>query len=321
LKAEIGRLRKESKLKSERIKSLEDELEVANSNLSEERMISSKLEDIRDLLKRKVILQEQRIRILEEKTLPPQDCKPSLDPQSKLFDLQSSCSPVDNEKNSSVHDGNVANNLNLLASLDESIEGDAIYLSEEDTGSFDSRPSLSFIQTISSLASGWSHPTDKDTSGLISLGDVTKCGCQRTLTSEYNGKIEFYLPRLRVSCLCGRQQLKISSISEDLVRIESIFRPWQAEFLTSIGIFEVEQFIDMHHKEEKKLVRKLCKWRKRKELEAMSKSCCAVALRVWARACSVVIRCRGGSLPLWNSGEEDEHDFLDISSMGSSMGY
>ena len=334
LKSEIGTLRKESELKSERIKSLEEELVLVNTDLLEERQITSKLEGIRDLLKRKAILQEQRLQILEQKN-SPQSSDRSPDRQSCIFKLQSICSPVqggyktDIESTASQDDfvnlsgnyGKVLNNVNLLASLDGSLEGDAIYLSGDETASGDSRPSISYVQTVS-LASGWSNRIDTTTSGLVSLDDVTKCGCQRTLlTSDYNDKIEFYLPRLRVSCLCGRQQLKISSLSEDLVRIESIFRPWQAEFLTSIGIVEVDQFIEMHHEEEKKLVRKLRKWRKTKELEVMSKSSCAAALRVWARACSVVIRCRGGSVPFWSSAHDDAHDLLDISSMGSSIGF
>lgn len=345
LRCEVGKLKKESKQQVQHIKTLEEELACVTRSLNEEKQISSKLEDIRNILKRKSILQDHRIQFLEQR-MAAQTLKSEVDrkaPQNfhsildELLELQRSCGPKETALKTDnrtmilptnkqripndpwEHNPEMAKD-SILAALDDSLDKDAIYLPGDDVGSLISRESSIMLPPKKSDAN-WSAASksngiiDSTTARPIpnnnTFHKVASCECQQPFfTSEHNDKIEFYLPSLRVSCLCGKQQLELSSLSTDLVRVDSILRPWQTEFLASVGIFQIEDFVETHLKNGKRLARQLIEWRANQGLEVMTKSSCTIALLVWARACSVIMRSR-------TTQTAAPHELLEISSLES----
>ncbi len=342
LKSEVVRLKKETKQQSNQIMSLEEELESVNRRLVEERQITSKLEDIRNLLRRKSTLQERRIHVFEQKMsmqIMEQELVGKTIQENGLPFLERSAEARNRYdvagREFAVGDQETCIQISEKVisrrswehtrehTLNESLEEDEIYLLEEDEESTISQESAKqMLNKVrqNNLATSSKNGQNASISGeLISkinaIDNLASCECQQSfLSSEHKEKIDFYLPTLSVSCLCGKQQFKLLSIPTDLKRVDSILRTWQTEFLASIGIVEIEDFILTHRNQEKELVRSLHKWRASKGLETMRKRACAAALLVWARTCSMAVRYQNGEAVNWS---KTSHQLLKIASMDS----
>lgn len=316
LKSQIGKLMSESRLKDKRIKSLEQDLASVNKQLTEEKQITGKLEDIRSVLKRKALLQERRMEILERKVAA------ALNGSARLSHLEkgqvngkdenelTSCAHAQNKElqngitfpndTSSECNGGAVND-NLLSVFDDCFGEDSIYLPGDDAGSacsIHSAINLSNSSSEKGISSrdGTQTPNKNGIVSSINMKNAVwqtpACSCQKSfLTSGYGEQIDFFLPKLNISCLCGKQQ-SVLPYSTDLGLVASLLRPWQAEFLASLGIMKTEQFMEEHRKKESKLAKLMVKWRATNHLESMPKQSCSVALFIWSRSCSVAMRSR-----------------------------
>lgn len=140
------------------------------------------------------------------------------------------------------------------------------------------------------------------------------CTCQSSLFSGNAGHVDFYLPKLGMACSCGKQQpdKNLASEGENPLVIESILRPWQVNFLKSVGIHTAEQLVKTHNRRGDALAKDMRKWRKAKKLTSVKTRSCGIALHIWARTCKAVVRsvrkqqAEGAKVIL-------KPDFLDVS--------
>lgn len=282
LKASVKRLEVENKAQRQEISSLQLQLGDLNKTLSDEKKISESLEGIRDILKRKMSLQDDRLHSLEQ--AEPYEYK-----------LQENASLEQNRDDSD------RSNANLMSLFEEASAGSAsVFLFGEDNGSCCSRGFVNMGSPELRPSSFESHSIRQHSADILddystvnessALPDqLDNCNCQRSFVESGDlEQIDFFLPSLRVSCLCGKSQSRM--IQHTDLRLDALLRPWQSKFLAHAGIFHVEHFIETHTEDEMRLAREMTKWRKQEQLSPMPVKACAVALLVWARACTVVVR-------------------------------
>jgi hypothetical protein len=117
--------------------------------------------------------------------------------------------------------------------------------------------------------------------------------CQPSLLSPHSVEgADFYLPNVDAASVCGKKQVISGNEQQDVSDLRSILRPWQSEFLASVGIFEVHDFLKAYEKSASTLVKFMRQWRKEKNLPSMKSKSCAIALLIWSRTCSTIVRSR-----------------------------
>lgn len=120
---------------------------------------------------------------------------------------------------------------------------------------------------------------------------VSPCPCQKSMFSANEEHVEFYLPRLRVICNCGKNQereaLKEGTDQSNLV---NILRDWQVQFMKSIGIETAMQLVVAHDKRSREIAKEMRRWRKEKGLFTVRTKSCGIALRIWSRTCQAVLK-------------------------------
>jgi hypothetical protein len=151
---------------------------------------------------------------------------------------------------------------------------------------------------------------------ISNIHDANTCTCEAAMFSTNAEHVEFYLPVLGVSCSCGKKQQQplasqIASNSNPCA-LECILRPWQVEFLNSVGINGAIDFVHAFNERAVVLATQMRKWRQQKGMLSVKTKSCRVALHIWHRTCKSVIRhvreqqARGVS-------ELQRPDFLEIS--------
>ena len=136
-------------------------------------------------------------------------------------------------------------------------------------------------------------------------GSMVPCSCQSPFFSTGKIKhVDFYLPRLGLSCMCGKQQFTPGANGEkDVCDLRNILRPWQEEFLASVGINRAQDFVKVYNEKGKEskvgkittfqkngLAKTMRQWRKHNELPPMKTASCALALLIWGKTCESVLR-------------------------------
>lgn len=128
-------------------------------------------------------------------------------------------------------------------------------------------------------------------SGMEALKKRAKCNCQSSIFSGNSAHVEFYLPKLGMACTCGKGNTEPSEFDgEDPSSLENILRPWQAQFLKSVGIHNGVDFVHEQSERNDELARKMRRWRKAQNLVSVKTKSCGVALHIWSRTCKAVIR-------------------------------
>jgi len=138
------------------------------------------------------------------------------------------------------------------------------------------------------------HDSEAENHFIISNMDqvevVNPCPCQKSMFSANEEHVEFYLPKLRVICNCGKSQQEALMEGTDQSNLVNILRDWQLEFMNSIGIETAMQLVDAHDKRSKEIAKEMRRWRKEKGLFTVRTKSCGIALRIWSRTCQAVLK-------------------------------
>ncbi|GAX24019.1 hypothetical protein FisN_26Lh089 [Fistulifera solaris] len=137
-----------------------------------------------------------------------------------------------------------------------------------------------------------------------------KCGISSVFAKkEY---VVFYLPKIGVTCSCGKRREDQLPPDSDPSALRSILREWQVDFLESTGIQDCVDFLHAVKQRKIQLAREMRVWRKKKGLPSMKTQSCSIAIYIWSRTCRVVLRnlaeqkAKGATKP-------SRPNFLDIS--------
>lgn len=128
---------------------------------------------------------------------------------------------------------------------------------------------------------------------ISNLNDMMKNGiCVYELSplATNSTQIEFYLPKLRVFCPCGKHSVAEDSVETDPRSMSSILRPWQLEFLATCGVTHTLHLVHGAKRRSSELAKKMRKWRRKKKLPTFRTPSCAVALHIWSRTCLRVLQ-------------------------------
>ena len=102
-----------------------------------------------------------------------------------------------------------------------------------------------------------------------------------------HGKLnELFLPKIGMNCTCGKQDENPPNICA----LEVILRPWQVEFLDSLGIENARAFRKYYKHNGVALAKLLKQWRDARGLSSANIQACQVALHIWDRTCKEVLR-------------------------------
>ena len=160
---------------------------------------------------------------------------------------------------------------------------------------------------------------------------VLCCECSTSPFSGNDPQSEFYLPKLGMACTCGMNSSSVIddrvSFSENPTALSSILRPWQCDFLSTLGVTHADELLKAHKADANGMARSMKKWRsKQRNMGSGRSKECYVALKIWSRTCKIVLRsireqkemARQRSI-VEGGGDADEEDvviekpdFLDI---------
>ena len=163
-----------------------------------------------------------------------------------------------------------------------------------------------------------------DMDDAVSL--VSEGACHTTgFSVESSQHIDFFLPNLSTAAPYDRVNENSDHEGDDSIfDLKNILRPWQVEFLASLGIHTTKELVDIHTKDQHQniLAKKMRKWRRVQQLPAVKTRSCAVALLIWARTCKAVDRFFLKQLEAGHSIPK-RPDFLEIgpSASMSSLGF
>jgi hypothetical protein len=128
---------------------------------------------------------------------------------------------------------------------------------------------------------------------ISNIDDANRCTCEAAMFSTNAEHVEFYLPILGVSCSCGKQLQQLPpqcASNSNPCALECILRPWQVEFLKSVGIHGAIDFVHAFNERAFVLATQMRKWRQQKGMLSVKTKSCRVALHIWHRTCKSVIR-------------------------------
>ena len=162
------------------------------------------------------------------------------------------------------------------------------------------------ISTSSSSARSLASVTDlvetknaerRNGSVISNMDDVTSLvsgSCQTTgISVQSIHHTEFFLPNLSSAPSYDRDTRScIDGDDASIYNLRNVLRPWQCDFLSSLGIHTTKEFVKIHKKDQNRhsLAKKMRKWRWQQNLPAVKTRSCAIALLIWARTCKAVHR-------------------------------
>jgi len=117
----------------------------------------------------------------------------------------------------------------------------------------------------------------------------TDCTCFSSSFSGNAHHIDFFLPLLGKACKCNKN-IETNKINSDPTDLKNILRPWQVEFLSSVGITTARQLLNARRTESRNLAKALITWRKLKKMKPVKLKSCFVALHIWARTTKITLR-------------------------------
>jgi hypothetical protein len=157
---------------------------------------------------------------------------------------------------------------------------------------------------------------DSDTHDVISnlseIDEAAKCKCESSMFERNADHAEFYLPKLGVKCLCGRNRVGSTLQGGDPCALSNILRVWQVQFLETQRIGDAVGFVHAHNQRSALLAKEMRRWRRTKKLASVKTKSCSVALHIWSRTCKAVLKSVREQQA--NGIENPQRpDFLDVS--------
>ena len=121
------------------------------------------------------------------------------------------------------------------------------------------------------------------------------CTCTSPIFGENAKEMEFYLPKISDSaCTCGKGMPEDLSIKGgDYFALENILRPWQVEFLATVGIKSAKELINVSEAQKGSIYSAMKRYRKRIAADAgkpVKTQHCAVALHIWIKTCKTALK-------------------------------
>jgi hypothetical protein len=150
---------------------------------------------------------------------------------------------------------------------------------------------------------------------MESTTSMNGCPCEESVFSKQPEVIDFYLPKLGLFCSCGRKDT-VPLIGSDPCHIENILRNWQVQFCTSNNIQTALDMIHAYNQNSDRLAAQLRAWRKANGMLSVKTKSCAIALRIWARTCKMVIKSMQNQK---DNGLMSRPDFLDVALSSDSL--
>eukprot|EP00536_Pseudo-nitzschia_multiseries_P001174 jgi/Psemu1/234346/estExt_Genewise1.C_140217 len=92
-----------------------------------------------------------------------------------------------------------------------------------------------------------------------------------------------------MACSCGRKRYRLAK-PHDPTRLENIMRPWQVEFLASLGIKRGDELVKARHRSADIMATAMRQWRKKQGMTSFKTSACATALHIWSKICKSYVR-------------------------------
>eukprot|EP00567_Pseudictyota_dubia_P010172 CAMPEP_0197432108 /NCGR_PEP_ID=MMETSP1175-20131217/208_1 /TAXON_ID=1003142 /ORGANISM="Triceratium dubium, Strain CCMP147" /LENGTH=452 /DNA_ID=CAMNT_0042960099 /DNA_START=183 /DNA_END=1541 /DNA_ORIENTATION=- len=127
-------------------------------------------------------------------------------------------------------------------------------------------------------------------SSVTNSSDNGTCTCSSSLFSGDEAQIDLFLPNVSMACKCGKRIQEIDpSPLEERGSLKNILRPWQVQFLESLGIKTAEQLIISEKKDPKNIARQMKSWREEHHLVKARTKKCHMALHIWARSAKVAL--------------------------------
>ena len=133
-------------------------------------------------------------------------------------------------------------------------------------------------------------PKSEEQFFISNIAEAGKCVCESSLLAQNSEHVEFYLPQIEYSCSCGKRSNVQEYESGDLYSLELILRPWQVEFLASIGITGAVDFVHAVKQRGGTIAQQMRRWRRQMGMLSVKTRSCLVALHIWQRTCKAVVR-------------------------------
>lgn len=93
----------------------------------------------------------------------------------------------------------------------------------------------------------WRHDRLVNRVGALQINEEGACQCAKTVFSDKDDMIDFFLPLMGTGCTCGKRPVGLQN-PEEPTSLENILRPWQVEFLAGFGITRGDQMVKAHHR-------------------------------------------------------------------------
>lgn len=126
-------------------------------------------------------------------------------------------------------------------------------------------------------------------SNLEKVNQAMECTCESNAFSGNAEHVEFYLPKLGVTCSCGKKKEVDIPVGSDPCALTNILRGWQADFLASNGITDAVEFVHAHKQRSGILAKEMRRWRKMKGMVSVKTKSCSIALHIWSRTCKAIV--------------------------------
>lgn len=112
-----------------------------------------------------------------------------------------------------------------------------------------------------------------------------ECDCEARMLNGKTEHIEFYLPKTGMICTCGKNFGDKRFQGDGPLSLSNILREWQVDFLRSIGLASIEDFIKAATIEGGVLAKQMKRWRNARKMLPVRTKSCRVAIYIWCRTC------------------------------------
>lgn len=141
---------------------------------------------------------------------------------------------------------------------------------------------------------------------------VVVCTCKSPMFPPDSEQANFFLPKLEHKCSCGAAALLPTKTPDILLQnndptlLSNILRPWQADFLRSMGITTGGQLVETYKRYGKDLSSAMVMWRQNRGYKKARKKSCNIALYIWTRTCKLALR-NTAAAALHHVQEQQQH--------------